>query len=110
VRLVRTEGGTIDAHANCHDADDAPLDVLTNHLLFWLEHKEERSHVRFTLAGRAAMRTRLDAVVDGVRVALDVVVLSKNHCVYDLVLIAAPEKWAQLKPDFDQFVGKFDPQ
>jgi hypothetical protein len=102
------EGGTIASHTNCAKADDVPLDVLTNHLLFGLEHRLERSRRQLTLAGRAALRTRLDATLDGVLVALDVVVLRKDGCTHDMVLIAPPDRIARLEPEFEHFLGRFE--
>ena len=103
------DGGTIAANKVCGDADDVPLDVLTNHLLFGVEHKREHARTPLTLAGRAALRTRLDATLDGVAVALDLVVLKKDGCTYDLMLIARPDALARRQPDFDRFVAGFQP-
>jgi hypothetical protein len=103
-------GGTIAASSTCGPADDVPLDVLTNHLLFGVEHKQERSRVPFTLAGRAALRTRLDGTLDGVPVSLDVVVLKKDGCTHDLMLIAPRSASALREPDFDRFVSGWAPE
>ena len=101
-------GGTIASHASCADADDVPLDVLTNHLLFGLEHKQERSRRPLTLDGRAALRTRLEATLDGVPLALDVVVMRKDGCTHDLMLIAPRGDLARLEPEFERFVARFE--
>lgn len=102
------DGGTIAANATCGDADDVPLDVLTNHLLFGIEDKRERGRLPLQLAGRAGLRTRLDGTLDGVRVALDLVVLKKDGCTFDLMLIAPPG--TRREPDFDRFVASFEPE
>jgi hypothetical protein len=106
--LHPVEDGTIASHASCADADDVPLDVLTNHLLFGLEHKQERSRRPLTLDGRAALRTRLEATLDGVPVALDLVVLRKDGCTHDLMLIAPPDRLSRLEPAFERFVARFE--
>lgn len=103
------DGGTIATNKVCGEADDVPLDVLTNHLLFGVEHKQEHARTPFMLAGRAALRTRLDATLDGVAVALDLVVLKKDGCTFDLMLIARPDALARRQPDFDRFVAGFQP-
>jgi hypothetical protein len=100
-------GGTIYANVECDKTDDAPLDVLTNHLLFGVDIKDERRK-EITLAGRKALRTRVQGEVDGVPVHLDTVVLMKNGCTYDLALIAAPERFAEVEEEFDRFVAGFE--
>jgi hypothetical protein len=100
-------GGTIYANVECDKTDDAPLDVLTNHLLFGVDIKDERRK-EITLAGRKALRTRVDGEVDGVPVSLDTVVMLKDGCTYDLALVAGPEQFSQLEADFDRFVEGFE--
>ncbi len=101
------DGGTISAHGSCERAEDVPLDVLTNHLLIGVESRFERSRRTLTLDGRAALRTRIDAELDGVPVALDLVVVKKDGCVYDLAMVASRAAFAARRPDFDHFVVAF---
>ena len=100
-------GGTIAANATCDKADDVPLDVLTNHLLFGIDDRREQTRTPITIDGRAALRTRLDGKLDGVPVALELVVLKKDGCTYDLLLIASPGAFAQREPEFTRFVAGF---
>ena len=103
----RRDGGTIVASARCDDVEDVPLDVLTNHLLFEIVIHGEFTRTPFTLDGRAALRTRLEGELDGVPVALDLIVMKKDGCTYDLQLIAAPVQYARCQADFDAFVRGF---
>jgi hypothetical protein len=107
VAFSHPAGGTMAAHATCQDAEDVPLDVLTNHLLFGVEQRRERSRVPTTVSGRGALRTRLTGTLDGVPVGLDLVVLKKDGCTYDLLLIAAPGTIAARQPEFERFVAGF---
>jgi hypothetical protein len=100
-------GGSISAHAACESADDVPLDVLTNHLLIGFQPRHEIARRPVTLDGRAALDTRVDAALDGVPVALDLVVIKKDDCVYDFALVASREAFAARRPDFDRFVAGF---
>ena len=99
-------GGTIYANVECEKTDDAPLDVLTNHLLLGVDVKNERRK-EITLSGRKAQRTFIQGEVDGVPIHLDTVVLKKDGCTYDLALIAGPETFDRLRDDFDHFVEGF---
>jgi hypothetical protein len=101
-------GGTIMVNALCEGIRDVPLDVLTNQALFGLDQKQEHSRETITLDGRAAQRTRLSAALDGVPVELDLVVLKKDGCTYDLQLVAGPKVFADREADFWQFVQGFE--
>ncbi len=101
-------GGSIYANSSCNVSDsDAPLDVLTNHLLFEFQGVKEHGRIPFVLAGRAALRTTLEARLDGVDVALDVIVLKIDGCSVDLQLVAAPGTLPSRRADFDAFVRGF---
>ena len=101
------DGGTILAHATCEPRDDVSLNVLTNHLLFGIEQRRELARTPLSVDGRQALRTRLMGTLDGVAVALDLVVLKKDGCMYDLELASAPEVFALRQPDFERFFGGF---
>jgi hypothetical protein len=100
-------GGAILAHATCRPRGDAPLDVLTNHLLFGFEDRQELARDDLPLDGRKALRTRLTARLDGVPVVLDLVVLKKDGCVYDLELTSSPAAFAERQADFERFFLAF---
>jgi len=101
-------GGSIFSNSSCNVSDaDAPLDVLTNHLLFELEDVKEQSRERMVLDGRAALLTRLTAKLDGVPIALDLVVLKKDGCSVDLHLVASPAVIEARRPDFERYVHGF---
>jgi hypothetical protein len=100
-------GGSIMANATC-DVRDLPLDVLTNQSLIGLEQKQEQSREVITLDGRAALRTRLSATLDGVPILLDLVVLKKDGCTYDLELVAGARAFVDREADFWRFVQGFE--
>jgi hypothetical protein len=101
------EGGTIYADHFCRASDDVPLDVLTNHLLFDVRAVHELSREKLTIDGRAALRTQVEGEMDGVPITLDLVVLKKDGCTYDMVLISGRNSFAERVPDFDVFVHGF---
>ena len=101
------EGGTILAHASCEPRDDASLNVLTKHLLFGIEQRREEAATPLSMDGRQALRTRLIGTLDGVIVALDLVVVKKDGCTYDLELASSPQVFALRDRDFEQFFAGF---
>lgn len=102
-----SQGGTILAHATCEPQADASLDVLTNHLLFGIEQRREQARTPISLDGRQALRTCLVGRLDGVPIALELVVLKKDGCTYDLQLASSPQVFAHRQPDFQRFVDGF---
>jgi hypothetical protein len=106
IALHHVDGGAIAASVSCDVVDqDAPLDVLVNHLLLQLEAPIERSREQLVIDGRGALRVRLGVRVDGVPVELDLVVLKKDGCVVDAQLIADATRVGARRPDFDRFVA-----
>ena len=105
IAFHHARGGTIVSATSCGDGDDVPLDVLTHHLLLGIEGRHERARQELVLDGRAALRTRIDATIDGVAVALDLVVLKKDGCTIDLYLVAPPLAYDERRADFDRFVA-----
>jgi hypothetical protein len=105
VAFHHAAGGTIVSAISCGDGDDVPLDVLTNHLLLGIEGRRERARERLVLDGRAALRTQLDAQLDGVPVTLDLVVLKKDGCTVDLYLVAPRPAFDERRADFVRFLG-----
>jgi hypothetical protein len=102
-----SSGGTIAASGYCPGGDDVPLQVLTNHLLCGIKTQKELSSVSLTLADREALRTHLLCELDGVAVELDLVVLKKDGCTYDLQLLDVAPRFALHQQDFDVFVQGF---
>lgn len=100
-------GGTIAISGQCPGNEDVPLDVLTNHLLFGIANHQEPSRSLFTLDSRQALRTHLRGELDGVPIELELVVLKKDGCTYDLQLIAGPQHFASCLRDFEAFVQGF---
>src|SRR5512138_585722 len=75
--------------ARCgRDGDDVPLQALTQHLFIQFTERQVVAQKKFDLDGREALRTELNAKLDGVPRRFRVVVLKKNGCVYDISEIA----------------------
>lgn len=101
-------GGTLEVYGRCgQDGDDVPLLALTNHLLIGFTEREVKSQKVVPLDGREAMHTLVDAKLDGVPMSLSIYVLKKDGCVYDLVYVSPPEKFAAGLASFDAFAAGF---
>lgn len=103
------EGGTIYADSTCgQPSEDGPLPVLLRRMLFDVQVVRELSRRELTLDGRRALATHLVGELDGVPVELELVVLEKDGCVYDLGLIAGEAAFPERRPDFERFALGFE--
>ncbi len=83
--------------------DDAPLSVLTEHLIMGTTEREIESETTEPFDGREALHTRMRAKLDGVPMQYDIYVMKKNGCVYDLVYVAPPARFGDGAADFERF-------
>ncbi len=101
-------GAVIESKATCRaDADAAPLQALTRQLLIGYTDRHVRSSETLSLDGRAALHTVVDARLDGVPMVLDLYVLKRNGCIFDLTLAAPPDRYDAARPELTRFVGGF---
>lgn len=69
---------------------------------------ENQSEKTRKVAGMEALETRmigLTANTKSERTEIQVIVLKKDRCVYDLMLLGRPETFARSQPDFERFVN-----
>ena len=85
--------------------DDAPLTVLTNHLVMGTTEREFDAQDTVPFDGREALHSLLRAKLDGVPMQYDIYVMKKDGCLYDLVYVAPPDHFRQGAPDFERFAG-----
>lgn len=88
------------------DGDDVPLVSLTKHLFLQFTGREVIAQNTLTLDGREALRTELNASLDGVQKHYLVYVLKKDGCVYDFMYIAALGS-PPSNAEFERFVQGF---
>jgi hypothetical protein len=101
-------GATIAVNGRCgKDAEDVPLAALTQHLFIQFTDREASTEEVVPFDGREALHTVMTAKLDGVPKKFDVWVLKKDGCVYDLYLIAAPDRFEASASEFRKFVGGF---
>ena len=101
-------GGVIEANATCRDdADAAPLKALTRQLLIgYTERAIEKQEV-VPLDAREALRTRVNAKLDGVPMTLELYVMKRDGCIFDLSYAAPPDNFGRGSAAFTEFVDGF---
>jgi len=99
---------TIAVNGRCgKDADDVPLQSLTQHLFLQFTERQIQDQHLIQLAGREALHTELVAKLDGIQKYFIVIVLKKNGCVYDFLYVARAKPGAQARATFQDFVSGF---
>jgi hypothetical protein len=97
--------GSIAVTATCHDYDDVPVEALVQHLLFGSTGRVYLTDEEVTLDGRGARHALVQAELDGVPVQLEMYVLVRDRCVFDLSHVG--RAGAPSDPDFTRFVQAF---
>jgi hypothetical protein len=93
--------------STCDPGQDAPLEILTNHLLMGFTDRERVSEALEQIDGREALRSRYRAKLDGVPLELELVVLKKDGCVYDFFYQSPPGLSDDKHADFERLVHGF---
>jgi hypothetical protein len=108
VAFYRAGMGTIAVNSTCTEYDDVPLSALVNHLLFDTTERRVLVEETVTLVGRGARHLILNLELDGVPLQLELYVLRKNGCVFDLSHVRARTTDAVARETFVAFVQNFD--
>jgi hypothetical protein len=101
-------GGVVEANATCRDdAEAAPLEALTRQLLIGYTDRAVIEKRLEQVDRREALHTLAEARIDGVPVLLNLYVLKRNGCVFDLSYVAPPGRYRRGEGDFARFVDGF---
>ena len=99
--------GTVSVNATCTEYEDVPARALMNQLLMGTTERAYRVDETVTVDGRAAQHVIADLALDGVPVRINVYLVVKDGCVYDLMHIAERERAERAQPVFERFVNGF---
>lgn len=100
--------GVIQVRAQCEEHGDSSLASFTDHLRIDFGAWNIQQQSSMELIGREALRTRVQAELDGVPVSLELVVVKKNGCLFDLSYVSPPRAFEAGIPAFDQVVAGFE--
>lgn len=94
--------------SQCEQHGDSTLEQFTDHLRIDFREWEIVSQERITLVQRDAVHTVVVASIDGViKTQMELYVVKKNGCLFDLEYIAPPRNFEQGRAAFAQVVGGF---
>jgi len=100
--------GVIGIHSQCEEHGDSSLYQFTDHLRIDWTHWKEISQTEERLVGRAALRSIVEAELDGVKFKHELVVVKKNGCLFDLSYSARPESFERGRAAFHRVVSGFE--
>lgn len=100
-------GHALSVNSTCREHEDAPLDVLTRHLLMGFTERLEVEQQKVVVDEREALRSRYRAKLDGVPVELLFLVLKKDRCVYDFTYVAPLGRYEERLEGFESLVRGF---
>ena len=104
----RETGAIIESNATCRDdAEATPLEILTNYLLLGYTERKYRTTEKVPLVNREALHTVVEAKLDGVPMVLDLYVMKRNGCIFDLSFASPPAQFSGGSAAFSQFVQGF---
>ncbi len=95
-------------HSRCDEHGDSSLEQFTDHLRIDWTSWTVRSRTHERLLGRDALRTVVDGSLDGIEMKLELLVVKKNGCLFDLSYIARPEAFDSVRSAFGRVVSGFD--
>lgn len=99
--------GTISVNSTCIHYEDVPAIALVNHLLFDTNARQFITEETVTLDGRGAHHVVARVELDGVPIELEVFLLKKDGCVFDLTHIRARNAPPEARAEFMRFVERF---
>jgi len=99
--------GVIGVHSSCEDYEDVTPQVLANHLLFGTTERKYVLDETAPVDGRDARHVLVEASLDGVRLELEIFVLVRDGCVYDLTHARPAGSGEPVRGPFLEFVGAF---
>jgi hypothetical protein len=99
---------TISTDVLCEvSAGDRSLGVVAGEVSAAMDNRIVTDTKKFTLDERGALREHVTGSVDGVPLEMDIVVLKKNNCAFNMVAITPPDQMLGVKPIFEEFFAGF---
>ncbi len=99
--------GTVHVDHTCERSQDTPLPALVNHLLLGFTEREFVSEETVPFDQREARHVVVRARLDGVPRLIELYVMKKDGCVFDLGYTAPPDRFESGRGAFDAFVRGF---
>lgn len=100
-------GNTVTVVSSCARNADAPPDVLTKHLLIGSRNIVIDKQEKVSVDGADGLHSAIRATFDGMPFFLEVMVIPKAGCVFDLSLISPKPIHPKESQEFERFAQTF---
>ncbi len=103
----RKTGNTIAYNSACQEKLKADLGTLEKGILKGVDNLKILNETRLTVDGAPAERTRVEGKTEGIPISVDLVVIKKGNCTYDLAYVARTISFSAEQSTFQQFIERF---
>jgi len=100
-------GNTIAVNSSCVERNKEDLHSLEKGIFSGVDNVIVRSETKITVDGAPADRTYAEGKTDNIPISIDLVVIEKNNCTYDLAYVARTATFAAERALFDNFIERF---
>lgn len=101
-------GNVVSLVSSCNNNPDAPLDVLTRHLLIGTRGVKVVSREKAKFGNNEGLLSKVIAQLEGKPFHLELFVLAKEKCVFDFSLISPNEIAESDSKEFGTFIESFN--
>ena len=103
----RKTGNTIAYNSACLEKNKEDLKSLEKGILEGVDNVQVVKESKVNVDGAPAERTLAYGKTDGIPISIDLVVVKKANCTYDLAYVARTLTFAQEQDVFDKFIERF---
>lgn len=100
-------GAILSLNSVCRKYTAASLEELSRNLVLGIREKKVIRERFFEVDGTRAKDTMLAGEVENAPVQIRTVVMKKNQCTYDFILVSTPERMESSEPAMDSFLASF---
>ena len=100
-------GNTIALNSLCKKYEPMTLDNLKKNMLSGFDDLKIEKTENVTLSDREAQRILASGKAEGVPITVNILILKKNNCTYDIAYIARTAHFEKEKPQFEKFIQGF---
>ena len=100
-------GNTIAINSTCQQYNDLTLKNRQQNILAGIDNLKVQTDDTVTFDGREAQRIVSLGTADGVPISVDLIILKKNNCTFDIAYIARTKTYKEEHLTFEKFLTGF---
>jgi len=100
-------GNTIAYNSSCVEKNKEDLHSLEKGIFSGVQNVVIKNELKITVDGAPAVRTYAEGKTDNIPISIDLVVIEKNNCTYDLAYVARTTTFGAERSIFDNFIERF---